>query len=431
MLTNAEFESDRLTIVSAYFWPEKTGISQVTWEFASYLAKSGFSVDVVTAMPFYPEWQIAEAYAGKWFLVERANGIRILRSWHYVAREPGTAQRLLHEGTLTILAIGNLVRSFKKAKYAYIVSPQLTFAFVAALIATVMRVRFTLIVQDVMPDAAIELGMLRSPIFIGISRYMARKVNAMAARILTLSDGMRRRIKALGGAAERIDIVPNTIDADELTPPPYDKNEFRRRYVAPGVFAVLHTGNMGRKQDLDLLLRAAAKTREDKSIQYYVFGDGAEQKRFVERLNALELDNVHHFPLQDRWLLPHMLGGADLVLVSQLPEVVDIVVPSKLVTAMGAGAAIVAACNPASEAANLIRQSDGGLLIPASDDDALIRAIHELRRDREAAAERRRKARDYASHVFGREKVFGRLVTELTNAIAEHKKEDVKAGSAR
>src|SRR3989454_2808998 len=54
-------------------------------------------------------------------------------------------------------------------------------------------------------------------------------------------------------------------------------------------------------------------------------------------------ENVSHHPLQERSLLSHVLSGADVVLVSQLAEVVDIVVPSKLVTAMGAGAMIVAA----------------------------------------------------------------------------------------
>src|SRR2546429_5718819 len=52
-----------------------------------------------------------------------------------------------------------------------------------------------------------------------------------------------------------------SIDRRELAPVPPERNEFRRRFLPPGGFAVVHTGNMGRKQDLDLLLRTADRLR--------------------------------------------------------------------------------------------------------------------------------------------------------------------------
>lgn len=403
----------RLTIVSAYFWPEQTGISQVTWELATFLAARGIEVESVTAMPFYPAWEIEEAYRGRLWSSERAEGVHILRSWHHVAPSPSTLTRLLHEATLALFALPNLVRSLHRSQYAYIVSPQLTFAWVASLVARAMGVRFTLIVQDVMPDAAVELGMLQNPVMIAISRRLARSVYNSAAEISTLSDGMRKRIARLCGDPSRITIVPNTIDADELVSPPIEENEFRRRFVPDGVFAVLHTGNMGQKQDLDLLLNAAAALRDDPSVQFYVFGDGAERERFLRRRSELGLTNVHHHPLQERWLLPHMLAGADTVLVSQLPEVTDLVVPSKLLTAMGAGAAIVAACHPESEVARMIREADCGLLAPASDTAEFVNALRALRADPNGTESRRRNARAYASSRFDRQQVFGRILQNL------------------
>jgi colanic acid biosynthesis glycosyl transferase WcaI len=403
----------RLTIVSAYFWPEQTGISQVVWEMAAFLAAREVDVEVVTAMPFYPAWAIDKAYRGRLWSSETAERVRILRSWHHVAPSPSTLTRLLHEATLALFALPNLVRSLRRAQYAYIVSPQLTFAWVASLIARAMRVKFTLIVQDVMPDAAVELGMLKNPVMIGISRWLAGSVYNAADQIFTLSEGMRQRIARLCADPSRIMIVPNTIDPDELAPPPIEENEFRRRFVPDSVFAVLHTGNMGQKQDLDLLLNAAAALREDPAVQFYVFGDGAERERFLRRRSELGLTNVHYYPLQERWLLPHMLAGADVVLVSQLPEVTDLVVPSKLQTAMAAGAAIVAACHPRSEVARLLTESGGGTLIAASEGQELVEAIRWVQSHPEDAAVGRRNARSYASSRFGREQVFSALLKEL------------------
>jgi hypothetical protein len=129
---------------------------------------------------------------------------------------------------------------------------------------------------------------------------------------------------------------------------------------------------MGEKQDLHLLLRAARRLKDNANIHFYVFGDGAVKREFLRVRDDWGLANVSHFPLQERSLLPHMLYGADICLVTQLPEVVDIVVPSKLITAMGAGAMIVAACAEQSETASLLRASGGGIVVPASDDQAVM-----------------------------------------------------------
>jgi colanic acid biosynthesis glycosyl transferase WcaI len=414
----------QLTVVSAYFWPEQTGISQVVWELAEFLAARGVEVDVVTAMPFYPAWRIDDQYRRRIWSSEVHHDVRIRRSWHYVRPAPSTFTRLLHEATLALFALPNLVLSLRRARYAYIVSPQLTFAWVASLVARVMRVEFTLVVQDVMPDAAVELGMLKSKTMIGVSRWFARTLYNAADEISTLSEGMKRRIAVLCERPSPISLVPNTIDAEELKAPPIESNEFRRRFVPNGVFAVLHTGNMGQKQDLDLLLSAAQLLRDDPRVRFFVFGDGAERERFLRRRSELKLTNVEQHPLQERWLLPHMLSGADLVLVSQLPEVTDLVVPSKLLTAMGAGAAIVAACHGDSEVARLLTEANGGIVIPASDSQMLVSVIRRISNDPDAMSEYRRSARDYAKAHFARHVVFDGVLGRLRNrmsTVASHR----------
>jgi colanic acid biosynthesis glycosyl transferase WcaI len=105
-----------------------------------------------------------------------------------------------------------------------------------------------------------------------------------------------------------------------------------------------------------------------------------------------------------------MLSGADMVLISQLPELVDIVVPSKLLTALGAGAMIVAACASDSETARLVRESGGGLLVPASDDEALAGVMMRLRVGQVDTTRLRRQAREFAVQRFDRNAIYGALL---------------------
>ncbi len=402
-----------IAILGSNFWPEATGSSQTVTEFAEYLVRRGHEVRVATSMPYYPQWKIWRDYRGAFWRKDEHKGMVILRSWHVVSPHPSTLTRLLHELSLAAFGLPNMVRVLHRARMAFVVVPALSYALVGVVVAALTGVTRIVIVKDVMPDAAVELGMLRNPLMIALSRLMARWVYRLADEIHTLGEGMRARIERASPQNKRIRIVSDTIDGAELAPVPVDRNEFRRRFVADGVFAVLHTGNMGRKQDLDLLLRAAVRLKHDPSIQLYIFGDGAEKERFLKRRDELALTNISHFPLQERWMLPHMLSGADIVLVSQLPEVVDIVVPSKLLTALGAGAMIVAACASESETARLVRASEGGIVIPASDDSALAEQIHRIRAGVVDVASYRQRARDFALRSFDRDTVYAGVVDEL------------------
>lgn len=399
--------------MAANFWPEPTGSAQTVGEFAAYLAAHGCDVRVATSMPWYPEWEIWPAYRGALWRTEEHAGMRIYRSWHILLRQSSVGARVLHEISLSFLSIVNIMRALWGAQVAYVAVPLLSFSFVSSVIAAAMGVERIAIVKDVLPDAVVEVGLMKNPVMIAVSRWMARVTYTLASEIQTLGEGMRRRIARTAPPGKPIRIVPDTIDGRELEPVPAEANEFRTRFVPAGTFAVLHTGNMGRKQDLDVLARTADRLRHEPGIHFYVFGEGTDRARFLDYCAALKLPNLSHFPLQERAMLRHMLSGADVVLVSQLPEVVDIVVPSKLITALGAGAMVVAACDPASETARVVSESGGGLLIPPSDDGAFAEAIARIRGGGVDVPAHRARARAYALRTFERDAVYGPLAREI------------------
>jgi putative colanic acid biosynthesis glycosyltransferase WcaI len=405
--------SGHIAIIASNYWPEPTGTSQTVTEFAEFLARRGIHVRVATAMPYYPQWEIYPAYRGFLYKTEQREGVMIHRAWHWVAPSPSAVGRLLQEASLSFVALPAIFRALRGARCAYVVSPALGYAFTGMAIARALGVPTVLVVKDVMPDAAVETGILRNRGVIAVSRWLARRMYRTAREIHTLGEGMARRLARAGAPTNRIRIVPDTVDARELAPVPRERNEFRRRFVPTGTFAVVHAGNMGTKQDLNLVLRAADRLRCENGVRFFVFGDGAVKGEFLRRREALGLGNVCHFPLQERWLVPHILSGADIVLVSQLAAVLDIVVPSKLVTAMGAGAMIVAACAEDSETARLIRTCGGGLVVPAGDDDALARAILMIRQGAVDVESCRARARESALARFDREAIYGSLAAEL------------------
>ena len=405
--------SPKVAVITSNYWPEQTGIGQVTTEFAEFLQANGIRVSVATAAPYYPEWRIREAYRGRLWKTEMREGVVIHRAAHYARPNPTTFSRVIHELTLCLLSLPNMVRAIRGSREAFIVSPDLSHAFLGSVIARLLRVPRTVIIQDIQPDAAVEMGMLTSGSAIAASRWLARRLYRSASEIYTLSDGMRERIAKAGVDRGKLVIVPNTVDGNEFAYRSGLGSDFRKSFVRPGMFSVLHTGNMGEKQDLPLLLRAARRLQKNDRVQFLVFGDGAAKQAFLEQKEEWQLQNVSHFPLQDRSLLPHMLYGADVCLISQLAAVVDIVVPSKLVTAMAAGAMIVAACSANSETAKILAASGGGLIVPSGDDDALIAAIEKVRAGEVEVADHRRRVRQYAHAHFSRDAAYSPIVNRL------------------
>ena len=95
----------RIAVVASNFWPERTGIGQVTTELADYLAGEGMDVTVATAMPYYPEWRIYEGYRGRLWRTERRGRMTIHRAWHRTSPAPGALSRIAHEVTLCLFSL--------------------------------------------------------------------------------------------------------------------------------------------------------------------------------------------------------------------------------------------------------------------------------------------------------------------------------------
>ena len=56
----------RILIHGINFSPELTGIGKYSGEMAAWLAAQGHEVRVVTAPPYYPQWQLTEGYKNTW-----------------------------------------------------------------------------------------------------------------------------------------------------------------------------------------------------------------------------------------------------------------------------------------------------------------------------------------------------------------------------
>jgi colanic acid biosynthesis glycosyl transferase WcaI len=104
-------------------------------------------------------------------------------------------------------------------------------------------------------------------------------------------------------------------------------------------------------------------------------GDGEDKVALVESVRRRGLEETVRFvPFQRGGDMAAMFAAADVLLLNQLRAVKDTVIPSKLLTYMAAGRPVLAAVNPGSQAAEILNEADGGLLIAPEDPSALAAA---------------------------------------------------------
>ena len=77
---------------------------------------------------------------------------------------------------------------------------------------------------------------------------------------------MRERLETKGADGDRVVVIPNWVDVEELEPRPRD-NAWAREHGLDDKFVVMHSGNIGHAQDLDSLIRAATFLRDLENLR--------------------------------------------------------------------------------------------------------------------------------------------------------------------
>src|SRR5207244_1984032 len=154
------------------------------------------------------------------------------------------------------------------------------------LVARRFGVPLIVVSQDVFPEIAVEVRRLENPIVVGALRAVIKFYLKRTDYLVAIGDTMRQRLIAKGAAPDTIRVIPNWVDTTKLVPQPRD-NEWAREHGVHNRFVVMHSGNVGHAQNLDVLIRAATFLRDLDRLTILIVGEGArlvELQRFAERV---------------------------------------------------------------------------------------------------------------------------------------------------
>jgi colanic acid biosynthesis glycosyl transferase WcaI len=408
------FDGRRLLLVSTNYAPEHAGIGPYATQIAEHWAASGAETHVLAGMPHYPAWRLDPAYRGRWRVEEERAGVRVHRRRHTVPPRQTALTRALFEAS--VLAHG-LAAPPRMGRPDAVVAqlPSLAGGVVGARIAARYDVPYIPVVQDLMGAAAAQSGIRGG----ARAAALAAAAEAYALRRATVVGVIHETfvgaVAAMGVDRGRIRLVPNWSHVGQ---PKRSRCRSRVRLGWPrDQTVVLHCGNMGLKQGLDVLVETA---RIDPSIRFVLMGDGNQRPRLVAL--AAGLPNVDFLPPADTADFPDVLAAADVLAVTQRASVLDMSVPSKLTSYFAAGRPVIAAVAPEGGTAREVLRSGAGLLVPPEDPAALLKVVRALAEDPAAGDELGAAGPAYVDAHLSREAGLGRLDALLDEALRAHRR---------
>jgi colanic acid biosynthesis glycosyl transferase WcaI len=396
----------RVRLLCTNYTPEKNGMAPFATGLCERFAKQGHEVTAIVAFPYYPAWRVWDGYRGRLSQTEHINNVRVRRTWHFVPKRPsGLFQRLAHDLTFTLSVLLSGLFS-GGLDVICCVCPPPTVALAAYLLSKVHRKPYVIILTDLASDAAIATGILKDGLAVRMARAIEGFGYRQADRVVCICDGFVEKLTERGIAPDRLKLIPLWGDTENVYPITGATKFRQANGITDQQFLIMHTGNMGRKQDLMNVVRAAELSKDREDVEWLLVGQGEELAALEEAIRQRRLKNIRLLPLQPADALAEMYSAADVLLLNQKAAVVESVIPSKLLTYMAAGRPILAAVSNKSETARYVERAKCGRIIHSEDPMALVEGALSLRADGALREKLGTNGRAYVLEHFTKNKIL-------------------------
>jgi colanic acid biosynthesis glycosyl transferase WcaI len=368
----------RIQLLSINFEPEQTGIAPYSTGLARHLSKE-HDVTVITGVQHYPEWHVPETEKG-WRRDEVDGRLRVIRLRHFVPRKPSVGGRLAYELSWATRAAAAGCRI--PADVVIAVVPALLGAHAARAIARRHNARFGVFVQDVMGSAAAQSGVRGGGLVSRVTSLIEHSALAAADSITTIHPRLAVELERVAHDGKRPRVIYNWT---HVAAHPKPSIAVRRSYGwHDNEVVVLHSGNMGAKQNLEVVVDAARLAAgTSRPIRFVLAGNGSRRTRLEQY--AAGCRQVSFLDLVPDREYMNLLASADVLLVNERPGMREMSLPSKLTSYLAAGRPIVAATDPLGATAEFVRASGGGLVTPGGDANKLLDTITTVTTDHDLA----------------------------------------------
>lgn len=358
----------RLVILADAFPPMRSSAAVLIRDLALYISRLNHQVSVV----------VPSAEQNEKFIREKYNGLSIVRVKVPKAKEVGHVRRFFAELLMPFyLIINSRGSGIFTDRWNGVIwySPTIFFGLCINWIPLDKDAKKYLIVRDMFPDWAVDVGVMKKGAMYLFLRYINNLQYRAADFIGIQSQGNLRYFEGIRSLDKsKVEVLPNWLSSQRRKPCRIDLEN--TNLVGRKIF--IYAGNMGVAQGVDVALELAADCLHREDLAFIFVGRGSEVKRLHNQAKHLKLHNVMFFDEVDPDEIASLYGKcfAGLVLLDRRHRSHNI--PGKFLSYLEAGLPVLANINSDNDLAELIRREGIGKVTDNSPEYALKDALDEL-----------------------------------------------------
>jgi glycosyltransferase involved in cell wall biosynthesis len=340
----------RLVLIADTYPPQRSSGAVQLRDLTREFLNQGHTVSVILPSPSQKE---------SWSL-EDFGGIHVLRLKAPRTKVVGKFRRAISEVLMPFYMLRNFRRSpLSSEKWDAVLwySPSIFHGLLADAIKKKNTSVGYLIIRDIFPEWAIDLGLMKRGLPYVFFKCVAQFQYSIADVIGIQTTGNRKYFEDwLKRPGRKLEVLQNWLDepAKVRCSIQLDQSELVGRQI------FVYAGNMGIAQGLEIVIELANRLLERKDIGFLFVGRGSSTVRLKELVTAYELNNVLFFDEIDPDEIPGLYAQCIAGMVVLDPKHKSHNIPGKFITYMQSGLPVLAIINSGNDLVNIIRTEQVG-----------------------------------------------------------------------
>ncbi|HMW17793.1 MAG TPA: glycosyltransferase family 4 protein [Accumulibacter sp.] len=340
----------RVALIADTFPPLRTSGAVQLRDLAREFVRQGHELTVMLPAP-----GLARPWA-----VEDFDGARVLRLRAPRTKDIGYIQRTIAEFMMPFAMFRNLQKSpLANDRWDGVIwyAPSIFHGPLASRIKRASRCHGYLIIRDIFPEWAVDMGLMRRGLpylfFDAVARYQYSVANVIGVQTpgnLTYFSSWER------GGDRRLEVLQNWLGAPAAARCSIRVNE--TPLVGRKIF--IYAGNMGVAQGMGTLIDLAERLQCRRDLGFLFVGRGSDVARLAAHVRELGLSNVLFHDEIHPDEIPDLYAQCHVGLVALDPRHKSHNIPGKFLTYMQSGLPVLASINPGNDLAALIRNEGVG-----------------------------------------------------------------------
>ena len=403
----------KLLILTQYFPPEVGAPQNRLFELALLLKAGGLDVTVLTAMPNYPQMKIHPAYAGKSYVYEVIDGLRVHRSSIYVSQSKSITARLRNYFSFVLSSA--LCSSKLEKHYDFLMceSPPLFLGYSALYLARKKNAKLIFNVSDLWPESAEKLGVVNNKLLLALAYRLEKKLYLRSTLVTGQTQGICENIQQRFPQV-RTFWLPNGVDLNYYNPDSVESENWRSKNgFSDSDFIAMYAGIIGIAQGLEVIINAANLIKQSTAIHFVLLGSGPCKLDLIALKEKLQLTNVHFLDTVSKKEMPAIVKSINVAVVPlRKLDLFKGAIPSKIFENLAMKVPVILAVD--GEAKKLfVEDGKCAVFVEPENADAMAEAVLRLHTNRADLAALAENAREYVDQKFNRSKIAEGFLKEL------------------